>query len=114
MACDHESSESKPGLPSWPGPRGHDGTGPAVDASFLQAVIDAMYQAFNEGMREIATKDIQHAVRRQVPLSISQRETVGALRNWLKEGRAQSASFAEAGEAEEKFAGIPLELPDEG
>ncbi len=43
-----------------------------------------------------------------VPLSVSQRETVGALRNWLREGRAQSASFQEIREAEQQF--VPLQL----
>jgi len=61
------------------------------------------------------TEDILHSLRRQVPLSISisQRENVEGLRQWLREGRAQSASFAEMTEAEERFAGIPLELPGE-
>jgi hypothetical protein len=39
---------------------------------------------------------------------VSQRETIGALRAWLKEGRAQSASFQEVREAEQQF--VPLEL----
>jgi hypothetical protein len=42
-----------------------------------------------------------------VPLSVSQREVVQALRNWLREGRAQSASFGEAREAEQQF--VPLQ-----
>ena len=87
-----------------------------VGAEIEQAIIDAMYLAFNEGMREITTDDISACLKRQVPLSISQKEIVQALRNWLREGRAQSASFTEVKEAEERFVGIPLELKrmDEG
>jgi AAA+ superfamily predicted ATPase len=66
-----------------------------VGAEIEQAVIDAMYVGFNAG-REFTTEDIAQAIKRQVPLSISQREIVQALREWLQEGRAQSASFTEA------------------
>ncbi|MGQ9675541.1 MAG: AAA family ATPase [Chloroflexota bacterium] len=81
-----------------------------VGAEIEQAVIDAMYLAFSENMREITTEDLLACLRRQVPLSISQRETIESLRNWLREGRAQSASFTQLREAEQSFAGIPLEV----
>jgi predicted nuclease of restriction endonuclease-like (RecB) superfamily len=82
-----------------------------VGAEIEQAIIDAMYVGFNAG-REFTTDDISAALRRQVPLSISQRETIGALRNWLREGRAQSASFQEIREAEQQF--VPLQLDVRG
>ncbi|MEJ5314539.1 MULTISPECIES: AAA family ATPase [Anaerolinea] len=63
-----------------------------VGAEIEQAVIDAMYLGFNDGEREFTTEDILHALKRQVPLSVSQREIIEALRGWLREGRAQSAS----------------------
>jgi hypothetical protein len=66
-----------------------------------------MYVGFNED-REFTSADISSALRRQVPLSVSQRERIGALRNWLREGRAQSASFSELREAEDQF--VQLEL----
>ena len=66
-----------------------------VGAEIEQAVIDAMYVGFNAG-REFTTDDIAGALKRQVPLSISQRETIEDLRLWLNEGRAQSASLREA------------------
>jgi hypothetical protein len=47
-------------------------------------------------------------LKQQVPLSISQRETIETLRNWLREGRAQSASLEEFREAEQQF--VPLQL----
>jgi hypothetical protein len=78
-----------------------------VGAEIEQAVIDAMYVGFDSN-REFTTADIEAALQRQVPLSVSQRETIGALRAWLKEGRAQSASFQEVREAEERF--VPLQL----
>ena len=78
-----------------------------VGAEIEQAIVDAMYVGFDE-QREFTAADISDALRRQVPLSVSQRERIGALRAWLREGRAQSASFAETIEAEAQF--VPLEL----
>ncbi|HYT95611.1 MAG TPA: AAA family ATPase [Gemmataceae bacterium] len=78
-----------------------------VGAEIEQAIVDAMYVGFNAG-REFTTDDIAAALKKQVPLSVSSRETVGMLRNWLREGRAQSASFQEIKEAEQQF--VPLQL----
>jgi SpoVK/Ycf46/Vps4 family AAA+-type ATPase len=79
-----------------------------VGAELEQAIIDAMYIGFNDRRREFTTEDISSALKRQVPLSISQKEVIEALRNWLQEGRAQSASFQEAKEAQQQF--VPLQL----
>lgn len=65
-----------------------------VGSEIEQALIDAMYVGFNES-REFTTEDMLAALKRQVPLSISQRETIDELRSWLAEGRAQSASLPE-------------------
>ena len=65
-----------------------------VGAEIEQAIIDAMYVGFNEGRREFTTDDISTTLKAQVPLSVSQREVVGRLRDWLREGRAQAASVA--------------------
>lgn len=78
-----------------------------VGSEIEQAIIDAMYVGFNLN-REFITEDILAALQRQVPLSVSQREVIGALRSWLQEGRAQSASFEETREAERQF--VPLEI----
>jgi len=78
-----------------------------VGAEIEQAVIDGMYLGFNAG-REFTTEDILYSLARQVPLSVSQRETVHMLRNWLHEGRAQSASFRELVDAERQF--VPLQI----
>jgi ATP-dependent 26S proteasome regulatory subunit len=72
-----------------------------VGSEIEQAVIDAMYVGFNE-KREFTTDDISACLRRQVPLSRSQQERVQELRQWLAEGRAQSASFRETREAQEQ------------
>jgi AAA+ superfamily predicted ATPase len=70
-----------------------------VGAEIEQAIIDAMYVGFNSE-REFTTQDISAALKRQVPLSVSQRETIDGLRDWLEAGRAQSASFPEDRETE--------------
>jgi len=80
-----------------------------VGAEIEQAIIDAMYVGFN-ARREFNSDDISAALKRQVPLSVSQREIIGALRNWLREGRAQSASFQEIREAEQQFVPLQLEI----
>lgn len=83
-----------------------------VGAEIEQAVIDAMYIAYNNQDnpgRDFTTEDILSALSKQVPMSSSQREAIGALRQWLSEGRAQSASFREAREAKEKFVQIQVE-----
>ena len=79
-----------------------------VGAEIEQAIIDAMYIGFNDDEREFTTDDIVNALEHQVPLSVSQREAIGALRLWLREGRAQSASFQEVRDAEDQF--VRLEL----
>jgi SpoVK/Ycf46/Vps4 family AAA+-type ATPase len=76
-------------------------------AELEQAIVDAMYQAFAED-RDIRTGDITTAIGRTVPLSRSQREVIERLRGWLRDGRAQSASFAEAAQAQQ--AQVRLEL----
>ena len=68
-----------------------------VGAEIEQAIIDAMYIGFNAG-REFTTQDVSAALKRQVPLSLSQREAIDGLRDWLHSGRAQSASFPESGQ----------------
>lgn len=79
-----------------------------VGAEIEQAIIDAMYIGFNDNEREFTTEDVLSALARQVPLSVSQRETITYLREWLREGRAQSASFSESHEAEDQF--VRLEI----
>jgi SpoVK/Ycf46/Vps4 family AAA+-type ATPase len=80
-----------------------------VGAEIEQAIVDAMYVGFNDQRREFTAEDISTALKRQVPLSVSQREIFGSLRNWLREGRAQSASFQEIREAQEQFVRLQID-----
>jgi hypothetical protein len=83
-----------------------------VGSEIEQAVIDAMYQAFNDPdsqAREFNTDDIARAMERLVPMSRSQKEMIEHLRRWLTEGRAQSASFAASEQARQRFVPIPIE-----
>jgi SpoVK/Ycf46/Vps4 family AAA+-type ATPase len=71
-----------------------------VGAEIEQAVVDAMYRAFNDTerpRREFETEDVLDAIVKLIPLSRSQKENIGFLREWLHEGRAQSASLPEHG-----------------
>jgi SpoVK/Ycf46/Vps4 family AAA+-type ATPase len=83
-----------------------------VGSEIEQAVVDAMYLAFSDPEnpgRDFTTQDILQALKKQVPLSRSQREAIGALRQWLSEGRAQSASFLEVEQARQEFVQIQLD-----
>jgi ATP-dependent 26S proteasome regulatory subunit len=64
-----------------------------VGAEIENAIIDAMYQAFYDSQRAMVTADVVASLKKLIPLAESQREQVGKLRNWLREGRAISASF---------------------
>lgn len=83
-----------------------------VGSEIEQAVIDAMYIGFNDREREFTTEDILQALKHQVPLSVSQREQIEKLRSWLREGRAQSASFSDAADAESQFVPIRIEISE--
>jgi len=83
-----------------------------VGAEIEQAVIEAMYQAFNDPARparEFDNEDVAAAMARLVPLSRSQRETIERLRRWLVEGRAISASTECDGGGEPRTVPIPIE-----
>jgi SpoVK/Ycf46/Vps4 family AAA+-type ATPase len=71
-----------------------------VGAELEQCVIDAMYQSFEDGQREVTTEDIADAIEAVIPLSHSQKERIEGLRSWLETGRARSASFVEKTEAQ--------------
>ena len=88
-------------------------SGGYVGSEIEQAIVDAMYLGFNDNMREFTTNDILVSLKRQVPLSVSHREKIQELRDWLQQGRAQSASFMETEEAAHQFVRIdPNKLAD--
>ena len=83
-----------------------------VGSEIEQAVIEAMYQAFNDPAqpaREFTGDDIAAAMTRMVPLSRSQKEMIEYLRRWLTEGRAQSASYQVSEQTGSSFVPIPIE-----
>ncbi len=65
-------------------------------AEIEQAVISALYDAFSEG-RDITTEDILKAIQETVPLSVTMKEQIDALREWAS-GRARRASSEESEE----------------
>lgn len=81
-----------------------------VGAEIEQAIIDAMYVGFDQG-REFTTDDILRSIEKQVPMSVSQRENVYLLRQWLMEGRARSASYPEIEQEEEAVSLEREEVP---
>ncbi|MBJ7292592.1 MAG: hypothetical protein JHC78_03465, partial [Ilumatobacteraceae bacterium] len=66
-----------------------------VGAEIEQVVAKAMYRAFGDGGREFNTEDLIFGRKELIPLASSQRERIDALRSWLREGRALSASRVE-------------------
>ena len=79
-----------------------------VGAELEHAIIDGLFLAFSE-KKELTTDFVLRAIKRLVPLSVSQRERVAMLRKWLIEGRAQSASFAEQDDASKHFVEPPAQ-----
>lgn len=70
-----------------------------VGAEIEQAIVDAMIIGFNQN-REFVLDDILIALKRQVPLSVSQRHKIAELQKWLDDGRAQPASSHGGGDDE--------------
>lgn len=70
-----------------------------VGAEIENAINDALYKAFYDGQRAMITDDIIASLKKLIPLAESQREVVGKLRSWLKEGRAISASYSDKKQA---------------
>lgn len=68
-------------------------------AEIEQAVIDALYDAFDEG-KPMTSVHIAGAIERVIPLSKSMPEEIRAMRSFVKEGRAKSASRTESAETE--------------
>jgi len=59
-------------------------------AEIEQAILSAMYDAYDES-REVSTRDILRALEAAVPLSVTMREDIEALREWAKH-RARPAT----------------------
>lgn len=53
-------------------------------AEIEQAIISALYEAFDDGMRELRTEDIVKALGETIPLSVTMSETIKSMRSWAK------------------------------
>ena len=62
-------------------------TGAEIEA----AIISAMYEAFDDNKREFTTDDILNAIEDSVPLAVTMKEQIDALRSWASK-RARHAS----------------------
>jgi SpoVK/Ycf46/Vps4 family AAA+-type ATPase len=60
-------------------------------AEIEEVVVAALYRAFGDGERELSSDDLLAALAETVPLSVTMREPIAALRTWAKD-RARSAS----------------------
>ena len=60
-------------------------------AEIEQAVVSALFGAFDEDAREVTQKDLVKAVKQSVPLSVTMRERIADLREWADE-RARPVS----------------------
>jgi len=60
-------------------------------AEIEQAVVSAMYDAFDDNGRPFTTEDILKAVRETFPLAMTMREQIDELREWATD-RARPAS----------------------
>ena len=71
-------------------------------AEIEQAIVSGLYDAFDLG-REVEMRDIVHSIKEAVPLSVTMREGIAALREWAAD-RARPASSAQraAGGKEEE------------
>jgi SpoVK/Ycf46/Vps4 family AAA+-type ATPase len=54
-------------------------------AEIEQAIINAMYNAFDDGEREFTTEDVLHGVREVIPISKLMSERIEKLREWAEE-----------------------------
>jgi len=64
-------------------------------AELEEAVVNALFDAFHDGRREVTTEDILRNIRQIVPLSTTMREEIESLREWART-RARPASSAAA------------------
>jgi SpoVK/Ycf46/Vps4 family AAA+-type ATPase len=61
-------------------------------AEIEQVIISGLYDAFDDGERELTEEDLRGAIAATVPLSRTMREQVNALRNWART-HARQASY---------------------
>jgi SpoVK/Ycf46/Vps4 family AAA+-type ATPase len=79
-------------------------------AEIEQSVIDGMFKAFSEN-REFNTKDIELALQKTVPLSMTSKDKIKALQEWAKSGHARMASKHAGFELDPSRNELMVELP---
>jgi len=65
-------------------------------AEIEQVIIAALYDAFDDGEREVSGEDLLRAIAATVPLSRTMREQVTALRNWSRTHARQASQHPQA------------------
>lgn len=68
-----------------------DNTATFTGAEIEAAIISAMYEAFDDNKREFTTEDILSSIEDTVPLAVTMKEQIDALRAWAYK-RARNAS----------------------
>lgn len=76
-------------------------------AEIAALIPDALFAAFADGERQIASGDILDAIKRTVPLARTASEKIDSLRRWAK-GRARPASTSVAASASPQTRSIDL------
>jgi predicted kinase len=64
-------------------------------AEIEQGIIAGLYEAFEEGERDLVADDVIKALRSFVPLSKTAEATINELRTWVTDGRARPAAGGE-------------------
>jgi ATP-dependent 26S proteasome regulatory subunit len=80
-------------------------------AEIEQAVVEALYDAFDRG-RDVTTGDIVRAARASVPLSMTMREKIAYLREWAADRARDASSLATETVEEQEAAFESLKLRD--
>jgi hypothetical protein len=65
-------------------------------AEIEQVIIAALYDAFDDGERDVSGEDLLRAIAATVPLSRTMREQVTALRNWARTHARQASQHPQA------------------
>jgi SpoVK/Ycf46/Vps4 family AAA+-type ATPase len=65
-------------------------------AEIEQAIIAGLYEAFDNGERDLSTQDLLDAIQATIPLSRTMREQMTALRNWARTHARQASQQPQA------------------
>lgn len=68
-------------------------TGSEIEACVNQALLEAFYNKYTDrdANRDIATTDIEKAIKQSVPLSKTRKEEIGTMRNWAAENAVRAS-----------------------